>query len=62
MRSQVQTIRSNDNLLPEEKREQLKHLMAQRRESFKTILNADQYTKFEQMRHHRMGDRERERS
>jgi hypothetical protein len=54
LRNQTQAIRANDNLLPQEKREQLKALMTARNGNFKTILTPDQYNKFQQMmsRHH----------
>jgi Spy/CpxP family protein refolding chaperone len=55
LRSQAQAIHNNDNLLPQEKREQLKTLMTTRNDSFKTILTPDQYSKFQQMRTHRRG-------
>jgi hypothetical protein len=56
LRSQFQAIHNNDNLLPQEKREQLKALMTTRNDNFKTILTPDQYSKFQQMRsHHRPG-------
>jgi Spy/CpxP family protein refolding chaperone len=54
LRTQVQAIRNNDNLLPQEKHQQLKALMTTRNDNFKTILTPDQYSKFQQMRnrHH----------
>jgi hypothetical protein len=55
LRNQTQAIRDNDNLLPQEKRDQLKVLMTARNDGFKTILTPDQYTKFQQQmrsRHH----------
>jgi hypothetical protein len=55
LRTQAQAIHNNDNLLPQEKREQLKTLMTTRNDSFKTILTPDQYSKFQQMRTHRRG-------
>jgi hypothetical protein len=56
LRTQAQAIRTNDNLLPQEKREQMKTLMTTRNDNFKTILTPDQYTKFQQMMsHHRHG-------
>lgn len=56
LRTQAEAIRANDNLLPQEKREQMKTLMTTRNDSFKTILTPDQYTKFQQMMsHHRHG-------
>jgi hypothetical protein len=57
LRNQTQAIRDNDNLLPQEKHEQIKALMTARNDNFKTILTPDQYTKFQQMmsHHHRGG-------
>ena len=55
LRSQARAIHENDNLLPQEKRAQLKALMTTRNDSFKTILTPDQYTKFQQLPHHRPG-------
>jgi hypothetical protein len=55
MHNQTRAIRDNDNLLPEQKREQVKALMTARNDSFKTILTADQFSKFQQQmkfRHH----------
>lgn len=54
LRNQAQSIRQNDNLLPQEKHEQMKALMTTRNDNFKTILTPDQYTRFQQMmnRHH----------
>ncbi|HEV3410947.1 MAG TPA: hypothetical protein VG101_00655 [Puia sp.] len=55
LRNQAQAIHENDNLLPQEKRQQMRALMITRNDSFKTILTPDQYTKFQQMHHHRPG-------
>jgi hypothetical protein len=55
LRSQARTIHENDNLLPQEKRAQLKALMTTRNDTFKSVLTPDQYTKFQQMFHHRPG-------
>ena len=54
-RSQAQAIRENDNLLPQEKRIQLKTLIAKRNDTFKSLLTPDQYAQFEKMFHHRPG-------
>lgn len=56
LRSQVKAIHENDNLLPQQKMEQMKALMAKRNDTYKAVLTPDQYTQFEQMSHHR-GDR-----
>jgi hypothetical protein len=53
LRSQAQAIHNNDNLLPQEKREQIKALMTTRNDNFKTILTPDQYSKFQQRMSHR---------
>ena len=55
LRSQFQAIHENDDLLPQQKREQMKTLMATRNDTFKSVLTPDQYTKFQQMSHHRPG-------
>jgi Spy/CpxP family protein refolding chaperone len=55
LRNQAQAIHENDNLLPQEKREQMKALMTTRNDNMKTILTPDQYTKFQQKFHHRGG-------
>jgi Spy/CpxP family protein refolding chaperone len=53
LRTQVQAIHENENLLPQEKREQLKTLMATRNDNLKSVLTPDQYSKFQQMMSHR---------
>jgi len=53
LRSQARAIHEDDNLLPEQKREQLKALMAKRNDNYKSILTPDQYTEFEKMMSHR---------
>jgi hypothetical protein len=55
LRSQFKAIHENDNLLPQEKRDQMKTLMAKRNDTYKAVLTPDQYTQFEQMSHHRGG-------
>ena len=57
LRNQMQAIHSNDNLLPEEKHQQVKALMTTRNDTYKTILTPDQFTKFQQMSRHRGFDR-----
>lgn len=54
LRSQVKAIHENDNLLPQEKRDQMKALLVKRNDTYKAVLTADQYTQFEKM-HHRGG-------
>ena len=55
LRSQAKAIHENDNLLPQEKRTQIKALMTTRNDTFKSVLTPDQYTKFQQLSHHRPG-------
>jgi Spy/CpxP family protein refolding chaperone len=55
LRSQFQAIHENDDLLPQQKRAQMKALMATRNDTFKSVLTPDQYTKFQQLSHHRPG-------
>lgn len=52
LRSQVKAIHENDNLLPQEKRDQMKALLAKRNDTYKAVLTPDQYTQFEKMHHH----------
>jgi hypothetical protein len=54
LHSQVKAIHENDNLLPQEKRDQMKTLLAKRNDTYKAVLTPDQYTQFEKM-HHRGG-------
>ena len=54
LRSQVKAIHENDNLLPQEKREQMKALLAKRIDTYRSVLTPEQYTQFEKM-HHRHG-------
>jgi len=55
LRSQAQAIRVNDNLLRQEKRQQVKALMAKRNDTFRSVLTPDQYSRFEKMFHHHPG-------
>jgi len=55
LHSQFKAIHENDNLLPQQKMEQMKALMAKRNDTFKAVLTPDQYTQFEKMSHHRFG-------
>ena len=54
LHSQVKAIHENDNLLPQEKRDQMKAILAKRNDTYKAVLTPDQYTQFEKM-HHRGG-------
>ena len=49
LRAQFKTIHDNDNLLPQQKMEQMKGLMAKRKDIYKSVLTPDQMTKFEEM-------------
>ena len=53
LRSQVKAIHENDNLLPQQKMEQMKALMAKRNDTYKTVLTPEQYSQFEKMSHGR---------
>jgi Spy/CpxP family protein refolding chaperone len=53
LRSQARAVHGNDNLLPDQKREQLRSLMAKRNDIYKSVLTPDQYTEFEKMTSHR---------
>ena len=55
LHDQAKAIHDNESLLPQEKREQMHALMMTRIDNLKTILTPDQYTKFQQMFHHRHG-------
>ncbi len=55
LHNQAKAIRDNDNLLPQERHDQMHALMMTRNDNMKTILTPDQYTKFQQMSHHRHG-------
>lgn len=57
LRTQARAIHENDALLPEQKREQMKSLMAKRQETYRLVLTPDQYTQFERMMSHRAGGR-----
>lgn len=53
LRSQAHAVHENDNLLPDQKREQLRSLMSKRNDIYKSVLTPDQYTEFEKMTSHR---------
>jgi Spy/CpxP family protein refolding chaperone len=55
LHTQFKSIHENDNLLPQEKMEQMKGLMAKRKDVFKSVLTPEQYSQFEQMMQHRRG-------
>jgi hypothetical protein len=52
-RSQLKALHENDNLLPQQKREQMKDLMAKQKEAIKSVLTPEQLGKFEEMSRHR---------
>jgi hypothetical protein len=54
IRNQAKVIHENDNLLPQEKREQMKAIFAKRNDTYKSVLTPEQYSQFEKM-HHRPG-------
>ncbi|HEV2483886.1 MAG TPA: hypothetical protein VGS79_29685 [Puia sp.] len=49
LHNQVKAIHENDNLLPQQKREQMKALLAKRNDTFKSVLTPEQYSQFEKM-------------
>jgi len=51
LHAQVKAIHDNDNLLPQQKMEQMKGLMAKRKDVFKSVLTPEQFSKFEEMSH-----------
>src|SRR5258708_7249089 len=53
LRTQARAIHENDNLLPEQKMEQMQALIAKRNDIYKSILTPDQYTQFQNMMSHR---------
>jgi hypothetical protein len=53
LRNEFKAIHEADNLLPQQKMEQLKALMAKRNDTYKSVLTPDQYTQFEKMSHRR---------
>jgi Spy/CpxP family protein refolding chaperone len=55
LHSQLKAIHDNDNLLPQQKMEQLKTLMAKRNDTYKSVLTPEQYSQFEKMSHRREG-------
>ncbi|HWB91237.1 MAG TPA: hypothetical protein VG605_05275 [Puia sp.] len=51
LHSQVKAIHDNDNLLPRQKKEQMKTLLAKRNNTYKSVLTPEQYSQFEKMHH-----------
>jgi hypothetical protein len=60
LRSQLQSIHENDNLLPQQKMEAFKELGSKRKDIIKSVLTPDQLSKFNEMetdhRQHRPGE------
>ncbi|HXO78148.1 MAG TPA: hypothetical protein VN824_22995 [Puia sp.] len=56
LRSQVKAIHENDNLLPQQKMEQMKALMAKRNDTYKSVLTPEQFSEFQKMFQHRGRD------
>ena len=52
MRSKVKALHENSDLLPEQKREQMKTLFAQQKDQFKAVLTPDQATKLDSLQKH----------
>ena len=55
LHSQAKAIHENENLLPQEKMQQMKSLIAKRNDNYRSVLTPDQYSQFEKMHHHRSG-------
>jgi Spy/CpxP family protein refolding chaperone len=55
LHAQVKAIHENDNLLPQQKREQMKDLVAKRKDVIKSVLTPEQQSKLEEMSRHRSG-------
>ena len=55
LHSQVKAIHENDNLLPQQKMEQMKALLAKRNDTYKAVLTPEQYSQFEKMHEHGFG-------
>jgi hypothetical protein len=56
LRSQFKAIHENESLLPQEKSEQMKTLMAKRNDTYKSVLTPEQYSQFEKMHHRPHGN------
>lgn len=53
LHAQARSIHENDDLLPQQKKEQMKGLMAKRKDVFKSVLTPEQFSRFEEMSHRR---------
>jgi hypothetical protein len=51
LRTQLKSLHENEDLLPQQKMEQMKGLMAKRKDVFKSVLTPEQFSKFEEMSH-----------
>ncbi|HWK02118.1 MAG TPA: hypothetical protein VNS58_00705 [Puia sp.] len=51
LRAQMQSIHENQDLLPQQKMEQLKDLAAKRQDNFKSVLTPEQLSKFQELSH-----------
>jgi hypothetical protein len=52
LHSQVKAIHENSDLLPQQKREQMKALLAKRNDTYRSVLTPEQYSQFEKMHQH----------
>lgn len=57
LRAQLQSIRENDNLMKDQKMEQIKTLIAKQKEAIKSVLTPEQLSQFENMPKERPGVR-----
>jgi|SRR5579862_2329723 len=55
LHSQIAQIRQNDDLLPDQKRDQLKALFEKRDLAMKSVLTPEQYSQFEKFHHRHFG-------
>ena len=55
LRAQMQSIRENDNLMREQKMEQIRALLAKQKEAIKSVLTPEQFSGFENMHKQRFG-------
>jgi Spy/CpxP family protein refolding chaperone len=55
LRAQMQSIRENDNLMRDQKMEQIKALLAKQKDAIKSVLTPEQQSQFENMHKQRFG-------
>lgn len=55
LKEQMQSIRENDNLMREQKMEQIKALLAKQKDAIKSVLTPEQQSQFENMHKQRFG-------